>query len=1840
MEIPGYRIREELTRDAQFVLCRAEARDGVPVLLKRPLSSSPDPAAVAALRRERELLRALAVEGVPRVRSIDGSGPFLVLEDIGAVLLRTHLGKRRLDLPEFFEIALDLSRTVGELHRRRVVHKNLCPESVLVEPNTRRTQVHDFALASRLPQETQPPSPPGLLPARLTYLSPEQTGRMNRVVDYRADLYSLGAVFYEMLTGRPPFDSDDPLELVHAHIAKAPPSPSRLVPAVPEALSEIVLKLLAKTAEGRYQSAFGLHADLELCARGWAAGETARFPLGERDVSEEFTIPQHLYGREEEIRILLEAFDRACGGRAALMLVGGYSGIGKTSLVNEVHKPIVARKGRFVSGKADQLERSTPYGPLLQAFRALVRQVLAEGEDLLATLRERLREALGANAGVVCAVIPELELLLGPQPAPPPLPPTESQNRFNYAFENFLGAFARPEHPLVVFLDDLQWADSATLQLLAQLLTNLGVRDLLLIGAFRDNEVAPGHPLVKVVGEIRAAGAVVQEIALGPLRPADLRQLVEDAVRLSPKEASPLADLVLRKTGGNPFFVTQFLKSLHRDALLRFDPAARGWGFDLQRIEEAQITDNVVDLMTRKLRGLALPTQETVTLAACIGNRFSLPELALVRERSLREVAEELWPAIEEGLVLPTTERYEPLTAAPEEVLARAAPAFKFLHDRVQQAAYALIPEDQRRPVHLRIGRLLLSGSGAPGAGDRLFEIANHLNIGQELIADEEERLRLVRLNLAAGRKAKEAAAFRAALDYFLAGLRLLPEDRWASRYELTLALTLEVAEGEYLCGHFEESERWFSVLLREARTPLEKAEGYRMRIMQCDSLARYAEAVRAGREGLALLGVLLPEGDAETERTLDRELEKIASLLGDRAIGSLESLPEMQDPEARMVVALATALWASAYILRNRVLASLLSAQMVRLSLERGNTADSAYGYATHAIAVGPVRGDYRSAYEWGALALRVNERLRDQKGRARVEQQFNAHVNLWRRPLETCIPHAREACRSGLETGDFTYAGYGAFTETWAAFFTCRDLDRFVRDYTPTVALLERIRRHSLAAAQGLFLNWARALQGRTRGRGSLSGGGFDEEEYVAAYGADVFCMSFYHAAKLHLGVTFEEHGAALEAARTARREAWTGEGTWWPVFVDFWSGLAMTALYDRAPEEERRVFEGELGRARQSLGVLALNCPENFRCFWLLLGAEMERAFGRPGEAVALHEEAIAYARQTGSLQHEALANELCARLWMSRGREAVASPYLDEAHRCYAEWGADGKAEDLVARYGRLLAVEAPAAGAERARVPAAGASEGAALDLSSVLKAAHAIAVEIELDDLLRKLIQIALENAGAEHAVFLLDREGRLVVEAEAFANPEKIRVRQGIPLEEAGGLARGVVHYVRRTGQEIVLGNAAADERFASDPYVAQTGAKSVLCVPVVHHGKQGGILYLENTLATEAFTAERTEMMRVLSGTAAISLENARLYEEMKREVARRTEAERAAREALSELQVLKNRLEAENVYLQEEIHREYNVVEMVGTSPALLEVLGQVERVAPTDATVLIFGETGTGKELFARAIHSRSPRRDRPLVKVNCGAIAPGLVESELFGHVKGAFTGALQARTGRFELADRGTVFLDEVSELPLETQVKLLRVLQEREFEPVGSSRTIRVDVRVIAASNRRLDEAVQAGRFRSDLLYRLNVFPLQVPPLRERAGDIPLLVAFFLGDLAKRLGKPLESVSRRSLERLASYSWPGNVRELQNVVERAAILATSPLVEVPMHLLAPTAPDLPASRTLEDLEREHILSVLKGTAGVIEGPRGAAGVLGMHPNTLRSRMKKLGIDRPRFGNA
>ncbi|HKW92541.1 MAG TPA: sigma 54-interacting transcriptional regulator [Methylomirabilota bacterium] len=1856
MDPSGYEILHELLRSERYVVERGRRRhDGCPVLLKAESRALGTAAAQHALTREYDVLRELSVAGVPLAYDLvplDGR-LVLVLEDGGGVPLDTLLAWDRPSVSRFFSIATRLCTILAEVHRHDIIHGSVGPLNVLVGPRDDDVWLLNFDAASRGPAETVPTLGPHASSATLAYLSPEQTGRMNRATDYRADLYSLGVTFYELLTGVHPFRSDDPLEVVHRHIAGTPLPPSEVNPALPAPLSRIVMKLLAKVPEERYQSALGLREDLARCASEWSAvGKVADFPLGGLDVGDRFLIPQKLYGREREVEELLGAFDRGAEGLAALLLVSGYAGIGKTSLIQELYKPIVRQRGYFSAGKFDQVAR-VPYGALIQAIRGLFRQLLSEPEARLARWRERLSTALGSGGSVLAEVVPEVELILGPQPPSPALGPTEAQNRFQLVFRNLLGALAGRDHPLVIFLDDLQWADSATLRLLGPLLAGSDIQSLLVIGAYRDNEVDAAHPLTKTIAGLQADGVQLSFVQLGPLALPDLTLLVRDTLHRESVDVEPLAGLVLQKTAGNPFFVIQFLEALEEARLLTFDYDLRRWTFGLDAIARADITDNVIDLLTGKIQRLSPDAQTLLTLAACIGSQFDLDTLAVVSERSGADTADALAEALEEGLVVHASGPSES-TADDGGTSAEAPlPRYAFLHDRVQQAAYAMIPTSRKALVHLTVGRLLLSRWNTATTEQKLFDVVHHLNTGRALISDPAERLALARLDLMAGRRAKSSTAYQAALGYFQTGLELLPDDAWDTEYELALGLHLGVAECEYLGGQFDQAERTYDRLLHGARTRVDKAHVYALKVQQYEHRSQYGDAIRAGLEAVGLFGLSFPDRPEDRQRALDAETTTIQALIGERSIDALVELPTMSDPEIQALMRLLCTLHTSCFLSGDKPLTLLNAATMVRLSLLHGNTPESAYAYVLYgAMLLGPIKEDYRSAYEFGMLALHLSERLYDPAWRAKVLMMLAWAISLWRMPLEASFAYTREAFRLATDTGLFVDAAWALFNEIWFALLTSPSLDSFQRTYAPYPEYTDRIRMRHIGDSQRVLLQWGRALQGATDSPTSLTDTGFDDTAYRETYQGQRLFEMFYFVAKLALFYTFGDYRSAAAAARQAeaviRRDF---AGTIWDELRAFYHALTLAARHAEASLGERRDIEAQLEGLGVRLRRWAENSPRNFEPQALIVSAEIARIHGRGSEAMSLYEAAIDAATQAERLRERALANELYAAFWLERGRARAAAVFMADARETYAQWGAGAKVRQLEQRYPTLLeprsAVAEPPSGAPpvSATSPAPAVGTGGSLDLLTVTKAARSIAAEIEPEALLKKLTRIALENAGADRGYLLLERKGELFIEAESSVESDEVQTFRSLPLDQAAGLSRAVAQYVRKTRESVVIADTAADERFASDPYVTAHSPRSILCTPIMHQGQIRGLFYLENTLTTGAFTADRLQVITILASQAAISLENATLYDEMRQEVGRRRLAEDGLRAALAEVETLRNRLQAENVYLQEEIRQQHNFTEIVGQSPALLAVLHKAEQAAPTDATVLIYGETGTGKELIARAIHDRSRRKDRPLVKVNCSAISAGLVESELFGHVKGAFTGALERRVGRFELANHGTIFLDEVGELPPETQVKLLRVLQEREFEPVGSSRSIKVDVRVIAATNRNLEEAVQTGRFRSDLFYRLNVFPLAMPALRDRRSDIPQLVMFFLSRFAKQMGKPVEVVSRATLERLASYPWPGNIRELQNIIERAVVLSEGSVLELTPGLLpgalAESGPGVAPGglvpsglATLDDLQRRHILAALDETGGVIEGPAGAARILKLHPNTLRSRMQKLGIRR------
>ncbi|MGE0354288.1 MAG: sigma 54-interacting transcriptional regulator [Gemmatimonadales bacterium] len=1814
MKLPGYSIHEEIHRGRKRVVCRGRRdADGRPVILKSLAAEFPSSADTEVLRREYDLLSRLLIPGTARPVELLAQRDrlVLVLEDAGGHCLRAVIAAGGLGLEAFLELGVGLTATLAELHRRGITHNDVNPGNILVDPRTGAATLIDFSHASPLPAERPGLDHPSHLVGTLAYMSPEQTGRMNREIDFRTDLYSLGASFYEILTGHPPFESTDPLEVIHGHVARTPVPPADVDPGIPLPVSAIVMKLLAKEPEDRYQSASGIQADLIACLTELQhTGRIATLVPGREDVPQKFVLPQRLYGREREVAELLRVFDLACAGTTQLLLVSGYSGIGKTSLIRELYKPLVRERGDFVAGKFDQIARS-PYSGLIQALRALIQHLLTADEQDLEQWRARLRAALGRGASVLAEVLPEIELVVGPQPPATPLGAIESQNRFQLVFQQLIGAVATREHPLVIFLDDLQWADSATLWLLEPLLSNPATRHLLIIGAYRDNEVDPAHPLVRTIDTIESARVPVRRLALGPLTARDLTDLVADTLHGPREQAASLAALVGRKTGGNPFFVLQFLQALHHDGRISFDPEQRCWHCRLDEAAEAGMTDNVIELMTGRIQRLRPPAQRSLTLAACIGNRFDLRTLATVSQQPVDRAAADLRDALEAGLILPSGPARAGTAAAEDQDDA----GFVFLHDRVQQAAYAMIPVDDRASVHMTVGRLLLRRWDPLRTEEHLFEVAQHLNLGAPLLLADEDRLELARINLAASRKAKASAAYHAARTHAAAGRALLGPDHWESEYRLMFDLWLEEAECCYLTGRFEDAERQADRILAQARSALDRARVYNLKILQYESLTRYADAIRTGHHALAEFGIRFPADEAARRIALEAQLEEVRALQGARTVASLIDLPEMADPESRAVMRLLTSLHTPCYLSADKILTLLNTTAMVRLSLTAGNSEESAYAYTLHAMHLGAIRGEYATAYEFGLLGQQVAERFNAPALLARALMNFSWNVSLWRRPVEESIPIARQAHRLANDTGLFVEGTYASFNDCYLTLLTARDLAETERVGLATMEYALRVKMHRFAVGPQTILQWSRALMGRTSDPVSLSDDTFSEADFLRDYGGNGLFEMFYYVARLALAYTMGDLATARASALEAERVIREYTGTIWDELTVFYHGLTLTSLYPALEPAEQAEANTRLDGFERRLQRWADNAPYLFRIQHLILTAELARIRGREGEAGAAYDRAIEAAEQAACPRERGLANELCGRAWLNRGQRKVAQVFLAEARHAYAQWGARAKASQLERELRSLEVAPVPAPGSGLGIFTTTEARTSV-LDLASVMKAAQAISSEIDLDRLLAQLTRIAVENAGAERGVLLLAQDGELVVRAEGRSDTPEVRVLASAgPAQAAGELPLSIINYVRRTSENVVLADARADDQYASDPYIAQRGIRSVLCTPVLKQGQLIGVLYLENNLATTVFTPDRIEVMQLLAAQAAIALENARLF---------------------SEVGQLRDRLQAENIYLLQEIKTHHGFEEIVGGSEPLTRVLRQVEQVAAADTTVLISGETGTGKELIARAIHRLSNRRNRPLVTVNCATIPPGLVESELFGHEKGAFTGAVARKIGRFELGDGGTVFLDEIGDLPVDLQAKLLRVLQEGEFERVGGSRTVRVDVRMIAATHVDLAQAVEDGEFRSDLYYRLNVFPIMVPPLRERSQDIPLLVRYFVSRHSAKLGKQISRIPRAVMDRLVAYAWPGNVRELANIIERSVIISQGDSLEIGDWLAPQPQPRTRAPiLTMDEAIRNQILEALQQTGWKVSGNHGAARLLGVKPTTLEARMKRLGIHRP-----
>ena len=1431
--------------------------DGQPVVLK-VLAPQHRPQHLTWLKNEHEIGMMLNVPTAVRSIALETyEGRLaLVMEDFGGESLDRMLGAP-MEVGQFLRLAIRIASAVADIHQRNVVHKDIKPDNILVHPTTGDVKITDFGLASPLPCQRRESASARRIEGSLPYMSPEQTGRMNRAPDQRSDLYSLGVTFSQMLTGKLPFHAADPLGWVHCHIARSPLPPAELAPSVPGAVSAIVMKLLAKEAEDRYQTARGLRHDLERCLEQWSARERiAPFPLGERDVSDCFQIPQKFYGRDEEIAALLGAFERVVGtGAPEIVLVSGYAGIGKSSLVHELQKPIVRERGFFASGKFDQYKRDIPYATIVEAFTELVREILAESEEGVAAWKERLTAALGVNGQLIVDVIPPVELIIGRQPPAPALTPIEAQNRFRIAFRRFIAVFARTEHPLALFLDDLQWADSASLELLQDLITHPEARHFLVIGAYRNNEVTPAHPLMLTLDKVRKVGARISDIVLGPLSREQLTTLVSDTLHCSREDAAPLSRLVDEKTAGNPFFVIQFLTALHEERLIEFDELAEAWRWDMAKIHAKGFTDNVVDLMVGKLARLPESTQEALKQLACLGSTAEISILTSVFGRPEQDLHADLSAAVRAGLVL------------------RLDVAYKFLHDRVREAVYSRIPEELRAEAHLRIGRLLLSRLPEEAFAERVFEVANQLNHSVALITDPHEKETLSRLNFQAGRKAKASIAYASARRYLAQATALLPEDAWSARYEDTFALYLELSECEYLVGEFQSADELFTMLLGRARRSSDRANVYSLRMRHYLVSGRCADGATVALEALELFGVTFPESDEEIEAAFAAEHREVSVNLRGRSIAGLASAPVVKDPDVRGILGLLVEAMPCIFISRPKMF-GLLVTKILSFSLRYGNAEESCAGYTGYGIMLVAAFGDIPSGFAFSEMSLKLNEKFDDRKRRG-MFLHVHGNLNFWRRHIASGLPILERAFAACLEVGDLVMAGHCAFGMVWHLLEKGDPLEEVLEASRKYAAFARHSHNDAVYQTLRLEQQFVVSLQGATLSSSGQGDGSFDEAASVAAIMKATFGggMAVHHVIKQISAFTSGRYSEALESAALAAEVLPTVMTLPIEATHHFYLALTLAALYPQAPPTRQHEFAQTLEKQLQKLKLWADNCPENSLNRYALVSAEVARIEGRELEAERLYEQAIRSAGENGFVQNEGLAHELASAFYRARGLDLIADAYLRESRARYVRWGADGKVKQLDRLHPELVE--------RRPLAPTVTLAVGAErLDVLSVVKASQAISGEIVLDHLLRRLIEIVIEQAGAQKGYVILHREGNLTIEAEALVDGKgaaSVKLLRSLPAACSPLLPASVVGYVWRTKQKVLLPYAAEVPAFSSDEYIARTRPKSVLCLPILKRAELVGLLYLENNLVTGAFTVEQLEVLELLAAQAAISLESA---------------------------------------------------------------------------------------------------------------------------------------------------------------------------------------------------------------------------------------------------------------------------------------------------------------------------------------------------------------------------
>jgi histidine kinase len=1486
------------------ILVAVRLSDNLKVTLKnsRPLKDNINE--ISKLSHEFNVLKDLDHPAIIKVYSLLSHGKSLCLveEYFEGEPLKSRIYRKPFSINEFFQIAGQLTDVLGYLESQGIVHKDINPGNILISEDN-QIKLIDFGISTSLHNEENEMLIPDLIEGTLVYISPEQTGRTSFSISPSSDIYSLGIVFYEMLAGKPPFDSADPLEVIHFHLSRTPLPIGKIIPGFQEGLDKTISVMLEKNPDDRYHSVSGLKYDLITLAGVVRKGEsTASFVPRSMDRSGRFTKTQRLYGRENEIAKLIRWYEELTQKKSMLVLVAGYSGVGKSAVIKQIQQPITQKRGIFLLGKFDQFKRNIPYFAFIEAFEEIIKSILAESDDKIQHWNKKITRILGINAALITEVIPRLELIIGKQAPVQKLQPAEQEFRFRMVLLDFIYIFSEPGIPLVIFLDDLQWADLPSLNLIERIMTNPRNSEIMVLGAYRNNEVDEAHPLKLTINQAKKAGTPVQEILLQPLDLPTTVQIVADSFGMNISEAGNLGKHVFLKTKGNPFFINRFLKSLYENGYVTFSNE-QGWTWDKNVLESLDFTDNVIDLMAREMANLPVSARDGLKIGALLGNTFDLATLGTIMGKSQHEIFQQLFPALKAGYLLPVDKYYRSLSLSQQgleesflEESEKLSPSFRFLHDRVQQAAYALIADNEKDLTHLETGRILLADISDEKLSETVFEIAGHFARCINLLIDSNEKIQVAKVFLLAGTKAKDSTSYDVAVKYLTLAYNLLPPTCWDDHYHLSFQIFSELGECEYLNSNHKKAEYLFEQILLHAKTNLEKLNTYYIHSSLYLKIGNNVRALEIGREAMLLYKIRFPSGKLAIKVQALWEIAKYLILFSTkyRNIENLYDLKDCNDEEIIAINKFLIDIATSAYQ-QNQELMVIVVLRIIRFYLKHGYTDASSWGLSGFSVIVYSGLGMFERGSNLWELTIRLHQKTKSQLIKRKLDYTVNAFYTQWKRPLKEGIENIIDNYKACLLNGDPNFAGYNISMYIWKKAGTGIPLNQVFEAIQPHINYLNNNKNEggyffSISKYQAL-----KAFGGKTPQLGNWNDEDFSGEEFLTTLKSlgNNTSLAYYYCSKLPLLFLFGHYREALD---------WADEGE---IYIDnllgsfqvaewrFFYALSISANYDKMTSTEKRKYNKIFKKQLEWTRFWSKGCPDNFQHYLYILLGEQKAMSGKNTAALGFFEKAIDTAANYGYINIEALANERSALLMAKMELYRQSKAYLREAWELYSKWDATGKCKELEMRHPAVLKEmhRNHLNTLELSLVGNTARSTTESLDLNSIVKASQSLASQIKLEDLLQNLMYILIENAGAQRGVLILNRDGKLSFVAEGNSGPERSKILNNLPLDQENLVPLSVIQYCWNSQEMIAVANASIDELFSKDPYIHSKNTLSVFCFPISNKGNKLGMIYLENNLMEGVFTDKKQKVIDLLSGQIGISLENAMLYENMEEKVKQRT-------------------------------------------------------------------------------------------------------------------------------------------------------------------------------------------------------------------------------------------------------------------------------------------------------------------------------------------------------------